>query len=252
MRLDFTGRTAAFVGGPGPLGMALADRLRAGGAVVFADADAAASALAATGRLDILVIDAETGLAAGPPTLAQRWAAASVGVERAARAFDLALPPMRAARYGRALAIAPAAGMFGLAADPAGAARAAALHALARSLAAASVEGDICINTLSPLIAASMHRAFLDAVPTLDPGAFDAEGPLALASFLCHETCARTGESFSAGAGRLARIFQAAGPGLFEPGLGEGEVGARLAEIMDLEGYIVPRDAPDELVLVAV
>jgi NAD(P)-dependent dehydrogenase (short-subunit alcohol dehydrogenase family) len=159
---------------------------------------------------------------------------------------------MRAKGYGRVLSIAPAAGAFGSAADPAGAALAGALHALMKSLAAGHLGGDLRVNTLSPLVGSAMTAAFLDAIPTLDRSCFDTEAPLALAIHLCHEACAVTGESFSAGAGRFARIFPATAPGFFQPGLADEQVGANLAAIMDPEGYIVPRDAQDELVLVAV
>jgi NAD(P)-dependent dehydrogenase (short-subunit alcohol dehydrogenase family) len=258
MTLDFTGRTALFVGGPGLLCGALAERLSERGAAVFTDAigdsGPAPAVITETGRLDILVINGEIG----PGPARSTALAESVGVDLGsrlglvARALDLALPRMRANGYGRVLSIAPAAGAFGSAADPAGAALAGALQALMKSLAAGRPGGDLCVNTLSPLVGSAMTAAFFEAVPTLDPSCFDTEGPLALAIHLCHEACTVTGESFSAGAGRFARIFPATAPGLFQPGLGDEQIGANLAAIMDPEGYIVPRDAPDELVLVAV
>ncbi len=265
MELDFTGRTALFVGGPGALCGALAERLSQRGASVFVDRAADArfeppvetlvrAALADTGRLDILVINGEAGPGAeDPAALAERLAAVvNPRLERAARALELTLPHMRSRGYGRVLNLVPAAGAFGSATDPAGAALAGALFALAKSLAARHPDGCPCINTLSLLMTGSISAAFFDAVPTLDGSCFDAEDPLAMAIHLCHEACTVTGESFSAGAGRFARIFQATAPGLFQPGLGDEHIGANLAAIMDPDGYIVPRDAPDELVLVAV
>jgi NAD(P)-dependent dehydrogenase (short-subunit alcohol dehydrogenase family) len=247
MTLDFTDRAALFVGGPSALCAALAERLSERGAAVSTD-------VIGDEGPDILVINGQIG--AGPGRSAALTE--SVGVDLGsrlglvARALDLALPRMRANGYGRVLSIAPAAGAFGSAADPAGAALAGALQALMKSLAAGHPGADLCVNTLSPLVDSAMPAAFFDAIPTLDGRCFDTEAPLALAIHLCHEACTLTGESFSAGAGRFARIFQATAPGLFQPGLGEDQIDANLAAIMDPEGYIVPRDAPDELVLVAV
>ncbi|HEY3889998.1 MAG TPA: hypothetical protein VGL73_15580 [Caulobacteraceae bacterium] len=254
MTLDFTGRTALFVGGPSALCGALAERLSERGAAVFGDVIGDGRPAPETGQLDILVINGQIG--AGPARSAAL--AESVGVDlgsrlgQIARALDLALPLMRAKGYGRVLSVAPAAGAFGSAADPAGAALAGALQALMKSLAAGHLGADLCVNTLSPLVDSAMTAAFFDAIPTLDGSCFDPEAPLALALHLCHEACAVTGENFSAGAGRFARIFQATAPGLFQPGLGEEQIEANLAAILNPEGYIVPRDAPDELVLVAV
>ena len=247
MTLDFTDRTALFVGGPSALCAALAERLSERGAAVSTD-------VIGDEGPDILVINGQIG--AGPGRSAALTE--SVGVDLGsrlglvARALDLALPRMRANGYGRVLSIAPAAGAFGSAADPAGAALAGALQALMKSLAAGHPGADLCVNTLSALVDSAMPAAFFDAIPTLDGRCFDTEAPLALAIHLCHEACTLTAESFSAGAGRFARIFQATAPGLFQPGLGEDQIDANLAAIMDPEGYIVPRDAPDELVLVAV
>jgi NAD(P)-dependent dehydrogenase (short-subunit alcohol dehydrogenase family) len=254
MTLDFTGRTALFVGGPSALCGALAERLSERGAAVFGDVIGDGRPAPETGQLDILVINGQIG--AGPARSAAL--AESVGVDlgsrlgQIARALDLALPLMRAKGHGRVLSVAPAAGAFGSAADPAGAALAGALQALMKSLAAGHLGADLCVNTLSPLVDSAMTAAFFDAIPTLDRSCFDPGAPLALALHLCHEACAVTGENFSAGAGRFARIFQATAPGLFQPGLGEEQIEANLAAILNPEGYIVPRDAPDELVLVAV
>jgi NAD(P)-dependent dehydrogenase (short-subunit alcohol dehydrogenase family) len=257
MTLDFTDRAALFVGGPSALCAALAERLSERGAAVSTD-------VIGDEGPDILVINGQIG--AGPGRSAALTE--SVGVDLGsrlglvARALDLALPRMRANGYGRVLSIAPGGGAFGSgsgpargavsAADPAGAALAGALQALMKSLAAGHPGADLCVNTLSPLVDSAMPAAFFDAIPTLDGRCFDTEAPLALAIHLCHEACTLTAESFSAGAGRFARIFQATAPGLFQPGLGEDQIEANLAAIMDPEGYIVPRDAPDELVLVAV
>jgi NAD(P)-dependent dehydrogenase (short-subunit alcohol dehydrogenase family) len=247
MPLDFTGRTALFVGGPSALCGALAERLSERGAAVFMDA------IGDEGP-DILVINGQirAGLAISAALAESIGADLGARLGHIARALDLALPRMRAKGYGRVLSLAPAAGAFGSAADPAGAALAGALQALMKSLAAGHPGADLCVNTLSPLVGEAMAAAYFEAIPTLDGSCFDPEAPLALALHLCHQACAVTGESFSAGAGRFARIFQATAPGLFQPGLDEDQIDANLAAIMDPEGFIVPRDAPDELVLVAV
>ena len=65
-----------------------------------------------------------------------------------------------------------------------------------------------------------------------------------MAAFLAHETCPVTGEIYTAGAGRFARLFIASTTGYVN---GSGaptieDVAQHWSEINDETGYVVPTD----------
>jgi hypothetical protein len=80
----------------------------------------------------------------------------------------------------------------------------------------------------------------------LDPGLVSP-----VVGWLASDRCSVTGEIFSAGAGRVARVFIAEGPGFSKPDLTIEDVDDHVDEIRSEAGYVVPSDATSELVLVA-
>jgi hypothetical protein len=79
---------------------------------------------------------------------------------------------------------------------------------------------------------------------SLDPGLVSP-----VVAFLAHEECPATGEVFSCGGGRVARVFVGVTPGCFDPTLSPESVRDRWDAIQDEGGYTVPRSAPDEVAL---
>jgi hypothetical protein len=65
-----------------------------------------------------------------------------------------------------------------------------------------------------------------------------------MAAFLAHEDCPVSGEIYTAGAGRFARLFIASTEGWVDPTLQAGveDVAAHWDEINDETGYLVPAD----------
>jgi hypothetical protein len=70
-----------------------------------------------------------------------------------------------------------------------------------------------------------------------------------LVAYLASEDCPLSGEVFSAGGGRVARIFVAEALGYFDPVLTPEAVRDHVDVITSEEGYIVPRHAGDEIKL---
>ena len=72
-----------------------------------------------------------------------------------------------------------------------------------------------------------------------------------LVAYLVHEDCTVSGEVFSCGGGRVARVFVAATPGMFDPAPTPEAVRDGWDAVVAEDGYIVPRQVGEELRLLA-
>ncbi|HLM18904.1 MAG TPA: SDR family NAD(P)-dependent oxidoreductase [Acidimicrobiia bacterium] len=143
--------------------------------------------------------------------------------------------------YGR-IVNTTSSGMFGLPNNVGYATAKAAVVGLTRSLATAGAPHGIRCNLVAP------------AAFTRMAGAADAESPMAttmapelvapMVAFLAHDRCPVTGEIYSAGAGRFARIFIAQAEGYVDttgaPTV--DDVAAHWTEINDDSTYTIPAD----------
>jgi NAD(P)-dependent dehydrogenase (short-subunit alcohol dehydrogenase family) len=139
--------------------------------------------------------------------------------------------------YGR-IVMTTSSGVFGLPNNVSYATAKAAVIGLTRSLATAGAEHDIKVNLIAPAAMTRMAGGGGDA-PDMAP-----ELVAPMAAYLAHEACPVTGEIYSAGAGRFARLFIAETQGYIHSG---GDVSIEdLAEhweaINDETGYTVPED----------
>jgi hypothetical protein len=66
-------------------------------------------------------------------------------------------------------------------------------------------------------------------------------------AWLVHEDCPVSGDIFSVGGGRVARIFVAEGPGFFKKDLSVEDVRDNWEAVLLEEGYVIPRSANDEI-----
>jgi NAD(P)-dependent dehydrogenase (short-subunit alcohol dehydrogenase family) len=202
-----------------------------GAALVAAAADQA-------GRVDVLVANAGIVRWAGFPDVdaANIDAHLAVHLGGAFHIVHAAWPRMVDQGYGR-IVLTTSSGVFGLPTNTGYAAAKGAVIGLMRSAARAGAKHGINVNAIAP---AAMTR--MAGVPDGD----DQEMPAALvapmAAYLAHEDCPVTGEIYSAGAGRFARIFLAATVGWVcdEPTV--EDVAEHWAEINDEAGYVVPAD----------
>jgi len=153
-----------------------------------------------------------------------------------------AWPHMVEQRYGR-IVMTTSSGIFGLPNNTAYATAKAAVIGLTRSIALAGAEHGIKVNLIAP---AAMTRMAGPAPP-------DAATQMApelvspMAAYLSHEDCPVTGEIYTAGGGRFARLFVASTEGYVakEPAPAIEDVVENWSKINDESGYYVPADLMD-------
>jgi NAD(P)-dependent dehydrogenase (short-subunit alcohol dehydrogenase family) len=191
------------------------------------------------GRIDILINNAGIMHWAVFPDIetedfARHLAVHLAGSFYAARA---AWPHMAEQRYGR-IVMTTSAGVFGLPGNASYAAAKAAVIGLTRSICTAGGELGIRANLIAP---AAVTRMAGGGGPPMDPAAV-----APMAAFLAHEDCPVSGEIYSAGGNRFARLFIASTPGYVSSGDPTIEdVAAHWQSINDEESYFVPTDLMD-------
>jgi NAD(P)-dependent dehydrogenase (short-subunit alcohol dehydrogenase family) len=198
-------------------------------------------AIANFGKIDILINNAGIMRWAAFPeadadNLARHLAVHVNGSFNTARA---AWPHMVEQGYGR-IVMTTSTGLFGLPNNLSYATAKAGVIGLTRSLATAGKKHGIKVNAIAP--AATTRMAGGAGPAEMEP---DLVAPMA--AFLAHEQCPVTGEVYTAGAGRFARLFIASTPGYVDP------TGAPTIEavadhwnaITDETGYAIPSDLLD-------
>jgi NAD(P)-dependent dehydrogenase (short-subunit alcohol dehydrogenase family) len=241
----------------GPAAAVAAEIVAAGGTAIADTRDIARpdegtalvdAAIAAFGRIDIVVNNAGIMRWAALPeldadALAQHLSVHVVGSFNTTRA---AWPRMVEQGYGR-IVMTTSTGMFGLPNNTAYATAKAGVIGLTRSLTVAGAGHGIKVNLIAPAAFTRMADpkgadVDEDAVPDMSP---DLVAPMV--AFLSHEDCPVSGEIYTAGAGRFARLFIASTPGYVHAGAPPTveDVAAHWAAINDETGYVVPTDLMD-------
>ena len=198
----------------------LAATLRAEGAEAVADCHAVdvpgaaaaivAAAIAAFGRIDVLILNAGiAGPAAKIPELPAAALAEVMAINFFANAalVDAALPHLAAAPAGRILFVSSTGGLYGVRGRSAYAASKGAVTGYALSLAAEQSRAGVGVNVLCPYAATAMTAATgVTADPRLAP-----DGAAAAAVWLTSSACGATGEIWVTGGGRARRALTAEG-----------------------------------------
>jgi NAD(P)-dependent dehydrogenase (short-subunit alcohol dehydrogenase family) len=191
------------------------------------------------GRIDVLVNNAGIMRWAGMrdidvDQLQQHLAVHVVGSFNTALA---AWPHMIEQSYGR-IVMTTSTGMLGLHNNISYAAAKGGIVGLSRSLSVAGSRYGIKVNLIAP---AATTRMSPDASggPQLP-----ADDVAPMVAYLAHEDCPVTGEIYTAGGGRFARLFIASTAGYVHPGPGPTveDVAAHWDAINDESGYFVPAD----------
>jgi NAD(P)-dependent dehydrogenase (short-subunit alcohol dehydrogenase family) len=193
------------------------------------------------GRVDILVNNA--GIvrlarfpAADADNLQRHLAVHVMGSFLTTRA---AWPHMVEQRYGRVV-MTTSTGMFGMPDNVAYATAKAAVVGMTRSLVTSGSEHGILVNLVAPGAMTRMAGTPEgQAPPEMAP-----ELVAPIVAFLAHESCPVTGEIYTAGFGRFARMFIASTPGYVHDGAPPTveDVAAHWPDINDEAGYFVPAD----------
>ncbi|MFA5885953.1 MAG: SDR family oxidoreductase, partial [Acidimicrobiia bacterium] len=239
----------------GPAAAVAGEIVAAGGAAAADTSDVATPAGGQTlvdtaverfGRIDVVVNNAGIVRWAGLPdadldNLDRHLAVHVAGSFNTIRA---AWPRMADQGYGRVVNTTST-GMFGLPTNLSYATAKAGVVGMTRSLATAGAKHDIRVNCIAP--AAFTRMAGTGADPADDDPMATLMAPELVApmvAFLAHESCPVSGEVYTAGAGRFARLFIASTEGYVHPTAAPTveDVAAHWATINDETGYFVPAD----------
>jgi NAD(P)-dependent dehydrogenase (short-subunit alcohol dehydrogenase family) len=202
------------------------------------------TALERYGRIDIVVNNAGIVRWAGLPEVdaADLERHLSVHVFGSFHTTRAAWPHLTDQGYGR-IVLTTSTGMLGLPTNTAYATAKAAVVGLMRSAALAGAGHGIKVNCIAPAAFTRMAGRGEDpGHPMATSMAPELVAPMAV--FLAHEECPVSGEIYTAGAGRFARLFVGSTEGYLH---GEGEptvedVAEHFGAINDMTGSFVPGD----------
>jgi len=150
---------------------------------------------------------------------------------------------MRDQGYGRIVNTSSAAGVFGNFGQTNYGAAKMGLVGLTRVLAVEGAKNNIKVNAIAPVARTRMTEELLGPIAEkLGP-----EYITPVVTYLVHETCEVSGEIYSCGGGRVARVFIGVTPGYTDPSLTAESVRDHFGEIRDEKDYEVPANLGDEM-----
>ncbi len=149
---------------------------------------------------------------------------------------------MREQKYGRVISTSSAAGVFGNFGQANYGAAKMGLVGLTRVLAVEGAKHNIKANAIAPLALTRMTEGILGRLgDKLDPALISP-----LVTYLAHEDCPVTGQTFSVGGGRVAHVFIGETQGFFDADLSAESVRDNWAAITDQTGYAMPNNLGEE------
>ena len=152
---------------------------------------------------------------------------------------------MRDQGYGRIINTSSGAGIFGNFGQTNYGAAKMGLVGFTRVLAVEGAKNNIKANAIAPVAKTRMTEELLGAAA--DRLAPELVTPIV--TYLAHEDCPVSGEVYSVGGGRVARVFVGVTPGHFDPDLTPEGVRDNLDKIHQEEGYEVPGNLNEEMML---
>jgi NAD(P)-dependent dehydrogenase (short-subunit alcohol dehydrogenase family) len=160
-------------------------------------------------------------------------------------AFNVTRPAwirMREQKYGRIISTSSAAGIFGNFGQANYGAAKMGLVGFTRVLAAEGAKHNVRANAIAPLALTRMTENLMGALgDKLDPSLVTP-----IVAWLAHEDCDVSGEIYSVGGGRVARVFIGETQGFFKPGLTLEDVRDNWSQIRNTDGYVIPSGVPEE------
>ena len=150
---------------------------------------------------------------------------------------------MREQGYGRIISTSSAAGVFGNFGQANYGAAKMGLVGFMRVLAVEGAKYNIKANAIAPLALTRMTESLFSGAMAdkLQPGLISP-----IVAFLAHEDCPVSGEVYSVGGGRVARVFIGETPGYFNANLTMEDVRNNFEQIRNEDGYIVPANISEE------
>ncbi len=150
---------------------------------------------------------------------------------------------MREQGYGRIVSTSSAAGIFGNFGQTNYGAAKMGLVGFTNVLAVEGAKFNIKANAIAPLALTRMTENLMQGVMAekLDPALVSP-----IVAWLAHEDCPVTGEVYSVGGGRVARVFIAETPGFYKPDLTMEDIRDNWDQVRNEDGYQVPANLPEE------
>ena len=205
------------------------------------------AAIDSYGRIDIIINNAGILRDASfkNMTAAQLEPVLDVHLKGAFYVTQPAWEHMRGQSFGRIVNTSSAAGVFGNFGQSNYGAAKMGLVGLTNVLAVEGAKYNIKVNAIAPIAKTRMTEDLLGPIADkLQP-----ELVTPVVTCLVHQDCPVTGEIYTIGGGRVARVFIGVTPGIMDPELTAETVRDRFDEIRNLDGYEVPANANDEMML---
>ena len=205
------------------------------------------SALSAFGRVDVVVNNAgilrdKTFLKLTPEELG---IVIDVHLKGAFYVSQPAFRAMKEKGYGRFIFTSSAAGILGNFGQTNYGAAKMGLVGFTRVLAVEGARNNIKANAIAPIARTRMTEELLGPLAEkLDPSLVSP-----IVAWLAHEDCPVTGEIYSAAGGRIARMFVGLTNGYYNPELTLEDVRDHFEVIRDEDGYSVPANLTEEMML---
>ncbi|HLU72921.1 MAG TPA: SDR family oxidoreductase [Nonomuraea sp.] len=146
-----------------------------------------------------------------------------------------AYPHMKEAGYGRVVNTSSPAGLFGNFGQANYSTAKMGLVGLTKTVGIEGARNGIKANAIAPIAWTRMTESLL---PAEFEAKFTPERISALVAYLVHESCEVSGEVFSVGAGRVARVFVAEGPGWKDDDLTPEAIAENWDQIMAEQPYV--------------
>lgn len=196
------------------------------------------SAVDAFGKIDIVVNNAGIlrDKSFGKMTVEEFDAVLAVHVRGSYLVSQAAYPYLKEQGYGRVVNTSSPAGLFGNFGQANYSTAKMGLVGLTKTLAIEGARNGIKANAIAPVAWTRMTEALL---PAEFEAKFTAERVSALVAFLAHDTCEVSGEVFTVGGGKVARVFVAEGPGWKADDLSPETIADNWDSIMVEQPYVL-------------
>ena len=149
---------------------------------------------------------------------------------------------MREKGYGRIISTSSAAGIFGNFGQTNYGAAKMGLVGFTRVLAVEGAKYNIKANAIAPLALTRMTETIMGALgDKLDPGLVSP-----IVTYLAHEDCPVSGQTFSVGGGRVAQVFIGETKGYFKADLKPEDLRDNWDTVTDQTGYGTPSNLAEE------
>jgi NAD(P)-dependent dehydrogenase (short-subunit alcohol dehydrogenase family) len=159
-----------------------------------------------------------------------------------------AWPHLREQAYGRVVMTTSPAGLFGNFGQANYSSAKMGLVGLTKTLAAEGKKYDIKVNAIAPI---AWTRMTEELFPPDYKDKLSVELVTPVVAWLAHESNESSGETYSVGGGRVARVFVAEGPGVTKQGgLSAEDVRDSWQEINETEPYLLAKDIGEQTMAV--